>query len=96
MSSYSINPAGAIDMGAELMGVTRKLDQCLEDLERAAAAFKVANAGDAVGGYDHAQAQWSAGQTEMNNSLMAGVRALDEINAQYLHGDAVASAQFLS
>jgi uncharacterized protein YukE len=96
MSSYSINPAGAIDMGVELIGVTKKMEQSLADLEAKANAFKAANDGQAVGGYDHAQRIWSAGQTEMNNSMMKGITALDEINQQYLHGDAQASAQFLS
>jgi uncharacterized protein YukE len=95
MSSYSINPAGAIDMGVELIGVTKKMEACLSDLEKSAAAFKTANAGNAVAGYDHAQRLWSQGQQEMNLSMMKGVKALDEINQQYLHGDAVASKQFL-
>lgn len=96
MSSYSINPAGAIDMGVELIGVTKKMEQSLAELEAKANAFKAANAGQAISGYDHAQRTWSAGQTQMNNSMMKGVAALDEINNQYLQGDARASAQFLS
>ena len=95
MSSYSINPAGAIDMGVELIGVTKKMEACLDALEAAAAQFKVANEGNAVAGYDVAQRKWDQGQQEMNMHLMLGVKALDEINTEYLNGDAVASAQFL-
>jgi uncharacterized protein YukE len=95
MSSYSINPQGAIDTGAELAGVTQQMKNCLESLEKMANNFKTANDGNAVAGYDHAQRLWSQGQTEMQLSMAKGIQALDEINAQYLHGDAVASAQFL-
>ncbi|GLY33786.1 hypothetical protein [Kineosporia sp. NBRC 101731] len=92
---YSYNPAGGLDTSADLIAVTKKLEQSLDALERAAEAFKQANHGEAPANYSLAQAQWNQGQIKMNMAMGKGIKALDEIHAAILHGDRVGANQFL-
>jgi uncharacterized protein YukE len=91
---YSYDPAGGMDTGADLQALTRRLEQSLDTLEAAAARFRTANEGSAIANYDVAQANWNAGQVQMNQSMGTGIQALNSIHEEYLLGDRMGANQF--
>lgn len=92
--SYSFNPNGALDTGAELALVTRKIAESLDALEAAASAFLTANAGASIESYQTAQQTWSRGQKAMEDSLVKGVAALESVHDQYTLADNTSAAVF--
>jgi len=87
MATYNFSPNAALDTGSELQFVTQQLTSSLEDLETKVTAFLNANQSISRDTYDAAQAQWNAGQINMNLALAKGIAALNEIHAEYVLAD---------
>lgn len=86
-ASYLFTPNAALDTSGELETVTQGLNRSLDDLEVKVQQFSAANEGASPANYALAQAKWNKAQVEMNNALIAGRQALDEIHAQYVLAD---------
>lgn len=93
-NGYSYNPQGGLDTGDDLIALTKRMEQSLSELQRAAQAFMSANEGEAPGNYSIAQAEWNAGQQAMNAAMGKGVVALNTIHNEILNGDRMGAAQF--
>lgn len=94
MASYTFNPNGALDTGAELAAVTKKLEGSLSDLKVAIANFLNTNAGTSIENYDYVQAEWNQGQVKMELALAQGVVALNNIHDEYVLADNRGAATF--
>ena len=87
MATYNFSPDGALNAGGELEFVTNKIRESLDALKVAVAQFQAANEGQTVENYGAAQAKWELGQREMDQALVKGRVALDQIAHDYVFTD---------
>lgn len=94
MDGYQYNPVGALDTGAELVGVTKALEQLLQELETSVQRFIQVNEGETPAAYIDAQRQWDHGHEEMTRNMGGAVRALDDIHREITYADAKGTGYF--
>ncbi|MGH3663663.1 MAG: WXG100 family type VII secretion target [Micromonosporaceae bacterium] len=94
MATYALNPNGLLDSGAELAGVTRSIDQALDNLNVYVTRYINENAGETATSFTAAQAKWEEGMNEMNLALATGKQKLDAIVENYHLGDVKGAALF--
>ncbi|MEU5552606.1 MULTISPECIES: WXG100 family type VII secretion target [unclassified Micromonospora] len=94
MATYGLNPDGLLGSGEELRGVTRSIDNALDELNAVVNRFITMNLGGAAESYRAAQTVWEGGMTTMNNSLGSGAVAIDRIRETYQVADAQGAALF--
>jgi WXG100 family type VII secretion target len=94
MATYALNPNGLLDSGAELDGVTRSIERCLDDLNQAVDRYISENAGDTADSFRAAQGTWEQGMREMNAALVVGKQKLDAIVENYHLADVKGAGLF--
>lgn len=94
MATYSLNPNGLLDSGAELRGVTASIEAAIGDLNGYVSQFIAANAGNAATSYQTAQTTWNNGLTQMREALDRGAVAIDNIRDNYNIADTQGASLF--
>ncbi|MEV6810735.1 WXG100 family type VII secretion target [Micromonospora sp. NPDC051296] len=94
MATYSLNPNGLLDSGAELRGVTNSIQNAINDLNGYVNQFIASNAGGAAVAYQTAQNTWNQGLAQMNQALDRGAVAIDQIRDNYQIADSQGAALF--
>ncbi|WP_433531806.1 WXG100 family type VII secretion target [Micromonospora sp. CA-263727] len=94
MATYSLNPNGLLDSGAELRGVTNSIQNAINDLNGYVNQFIASNAGGAASSYQAAQNTWNQGLAQMNQALDRGALAIDQIRDNYQIADSQGAALF--
>lgn len=94
MATYSLNPNGLLDSGAELRGVTASIESAIADLNGYVSQFIAVNAGGAAESYQAAQTTWNNGLTQMQNALNRGATAIDNIRDNYSIADSQGASLF--
>ena len=94
MATYALNPNGLLDSGAELAGVTRSIDQALDNVNMYVAQYARENAGETANSFNVAKQTWEQGMNEMNQALALGKQKLDGIVENYQLSDVKGAALF--
>jgi WXG100 family type VII secretion target len=94
MSSYGLNPNGLLDSSAELQGITRTLQNTMDELNRQVQVYIAANEGQTQAAFTQAQATWNAGLDQMRTALGNASSLLDQIRDNYHLGDAHGASLF--
>jgi WXG100 family type VII secretion target len=94
MATYGVDPNNLIDTGQELTAATNAIAQALDALDGAVNNYRGSNTGRTSEAFQAAQAKWHAGVQEMNQALVTGARALDDISHNYTTTDQRGAASF--
>lgn len=94
MPSYGLNPNGLLDTSSELDGITRSIENSIDDMDQVVQAYIAVNDGRTQEAFVTARDNWRLGITQMNKSLADAKVRLDGIHDTYRLGDARGAALF--
>jgi len=94
MVSYYADPNGMLDSSADLQNATNKLQTDITELEQSVTNFLAHNQGQAIDGYDAAQARWRAAMARMQAALARSGPQVESMLANYHQVDRMGAASF--